>query len=283
MAGLIFAYLAILPIGLAIVCTHKPRSPVHAADLGRPYQRVSFTTSDGLRLAGWYVPSRNRAAVIVFPGRAPGPVAHARLLVAHGYGVLLFDRRGEGQSQGDYNARGWEGEKDLDAALVFLHHRPDLDPQRIGGLGLSVGGELLLQTAANNPALRAVVSEGAGRRSMAEQLDWPGIPRWQRWISPMLVETGATAILSNSGPPPDLADLMPRIAPRPVLLISARHGNADEVLNRVYYAAARTPKTLWEVPQGGHTGALSALPREYEQRVVAFFHQALLGGFGAGR
>ena len=282
-AGLIVAYLVILPIGLAIVVTHKTRAPVHAQNLGRPYERVSFRTSDGLRLTGWYVASHNRAAVIVFPGRSAGTATHARVLVGHGYGVLLFDRRGEGQSQGDYNARGWNGEKDLNAALAFLRNRPDIDPQRIGGLGLSVGGELLLETAANNPALRAVVSEGAGRRSMAEQLEWPGIPRWQRWISPMLVETGATAILSNSGPPPDLADLMPRIAPRPVFLISALHGNADEVLNRVYYAAARTPKTLWEVPQGGHTHALSALPREYERRVIAFFDQALLGGSSAGR
>lgn len=64
---------------------------------------VSLTTSDGLRLAGSYVPSCNGAAVIAFPGRE-GPLRHARMLVRHGYGVLLLDRRGEGE----YNARlGW--------------------------------------------------------------------------------------------------------------------------------------------------------------------------------
>jgi uncharacterized protein len=93
-----------MPVAFAIVVNHKARAPVHAANLGRPYVDVSLRTSDGLRLAGWYVPSRNGAAVIAFPGRK-GPVRHARMLVRHGYGVLLLDRRGEGESEGDFNAR----------------------------------------------------------------------------------------------------------------------------------------------------------------------------------
>ena len=139
----------VMPVAFAIVATHKARSPVPQAELGRPYVDVSLTTSDGLRLAGWYVPSRNGAAVIAFPGRA-GPVRHARMLVRHGYGVLVLDRRGEGQSEGDFNARGWDGEPDLRAAVAYLRGRPDVEDDRVGGLGLSVGGELLLQTAAHD-------------------------------------------------------------------------------------------------------------------------------------
>ena len=77
--------------------------------------RRRLTTSDGLRLHAWYVPSRNGAAVIAFPGRSQ-PVPHARMLIRHGYGVLMLDRRGEGASDGDYNAFGWAGEPDLRAA-----------------------------------------------------------------------------------------------------------------------------------------------------------------------
>jgi uncharacterized protein len=137
------AVFVVLPVALAIVVNHKARAPVEEVDLGRPYVDVSLTTSDGLRLAGWYVPSRNGAAVIAFPGRK-GVVAHARMLVRHGYGVLLLDRRGEGESEGDYNARGWGGEPDLRAAVAYLRGRPDVQGGRIGGLGLSVGGEMLL-------------------------------------------------------------------------------------------------------------------------------------------
>ena len=78
--------------------------------------------------------------MIVFPGRS-GPQKHARMLIRHGYGVLLFDRRGEGASEGEPNAFGWTGDRDLHAAAAFLRSRRDVDAERIGAIGLSVGGE----------------------------------------------------------------------------------------------------------------------------------------------
>jgi fermentation-respiration switch protein FrsA (DUF1100 family) len=267
--------LVIVPAGMAILATHVARAPVPVAQLGTAYRSVSFTTSDGLRLAGWYVPSRNGAAVIVSPGRSPAVQAQARLLIGHGYGVLLFDRRGEGQSQGDRNMYGWSGDKDLIAAVAFLRRQPDVHGSGIGGLGLSVGGEVVLQTAAETTQLKAVVSEGAGRRSLREHLHIPGLGSVQKWLTPWVVQTGALSVMSNSSPPPYLGDLVARIAPRPILLIRALHGLDDESLNRVYYAHAGQPKALWEVPQGGHTGALQAVPTEYEARVVGFLERAL--------
>jgi hypothetical protein len=273
-AVIVLVALVVLPAGIAIVATHKARSPVATVDLGRPYREVGLATSDGLRLHAWYVRSRNGAAVIAFPGRTQ-PVPHARMLIQRGFGVLLLDRRGEGASEGDYNAFGWAGERDLRAALGFLRRQPDVDPARIGGLGLSVGGELLLQTAAHTRALRAVVSEGAGQRSFAEHLDNPELGSVQHWFSGMLAQTGAVAVLSNTAPPPDLADLMPQIAPRPVLLIEALNGNPDEGLNEVYAARGGRTTELWKVARGGHTGALAAAPAEYEARVAAFFDRTL--------
>jgi dienelactone hydrolase len=150
---------------------------------------------------------------------------------------------------------------------------------RIGGLGLSVGGELLLQTAARDRGLRAVVSEGAGLRSAAEQKHMPNTPPEPiRWIAPITMETAAGVILSDHLPPTDLADLMPPIAPRPVLLIRGMHGNGDEALNRAYRDAGGPTATLWEIHRAGHTGGISAAPAAYERRVVGFFDRALLSG-----
>ena len=272
------AVLVVVPTGMAILATHGARAPVPAANLGAGYRSVSFSTDDGLKLAGWYVPSRNGAAVIVSPGRSPSVQEHARVLVAHGYGVLVFDRRGEGASQGDINLYGWSGDKDLLAAVRFLQHQPDVRRGAIGGLGLSVGGEMLLQTAAESPGLKAVVSEGAGRRSLRDHLHIPGLGAVQKWLTPWVAQTGALMVMSNHSVPPDLAHVVSRISPRPLLLIRALHGLDDESLNRVYFANARQPKALWEVPQGGHTGALQAGPQQYESRVVGFLDRALLGG-----
>ena len=274
----VLTVLMVVPVGMAILATHVARAPVPVANLGATYRTATFTTSDGLRLSGWYVPSRNGAAVIVSPGRSAQVQEHARMLIRHGYGVLLFDRRGEGQSQGDRNMYGWSGDKDLIAAIAFLRRQPDIRHSEIGGLGLSVGGEMLLQTAAETTGLKAVVSEGAGRRSLREHLHIPGLGTVQKWLTPWVVQTGALMVMSNTAPPPDLTHVVSHISPRPILLIRAMHGLDDESLNRVYYAHARKPAALWEVPRGGHTGALAALPQQYEARVVGFFDRALLGG-----
>jgi uncharacterized protein len=91
------------------------------------------------------------------------------MLARHGYGVLLVDARGYDGSDGDPNVFGWGETKDLDAAVRWLQARRDVRDGRIGGIGFSVGGEMMLEAAASNTALRAVVSEGAGERSIRER------------------------------------------------------------------------------------------------------------------
>ena len=176
-AAAVVVFEVAFPILFAYWYTHFGRSFVPRAQLEVSYEDVSFTTSDGLNLRGWYIRSRNRAAVIVFPaGGRSGPQEHVRMLARHGYGVLIFDPRGTGESEGD--PYRWGGERDVKAALNFLRGRPDVDPQRIGGLGLSLGGELMLQTTAETEALKAVVSEDAGIRSIREQMLKPGAGKW---------------------------------------------------------------------------------------------------------
>ena len=262
-----------MPVAIAYVGSHAARSEVPPAQLGTAYEDVTLETSDGLELEGWYVPSRNGAAVIVFPGRS-GTRKQARMLARNGYGVLLYDRRGEGASEGDPNGWGWDFDKDIRAGIDFLKQRDDVDRGRIGGLGLSVGGEMLLQTAAETSDLAAVVSEGAGARTAAEEVgDVEGLEKAGAFVTYLARDT-ANAVFSNQMPPQHLKELVPRIAPRPILLIHA--GSRDVgTLGPDYYRAAREPKQIWQVPAGGHTDGIDARPREYERRVVAFFHDAL--------
>jgi hypothetical protein len=275
-AGVLVANVVVFPIGFAYVVTHTARAVVPPNRLGVAAENVAFRTSDGLKLVGWYVPSRNGAAVIVFPGRK-GPQRQTRMLARHGYGVLLFDRRGEGNSDGDPNAFGWGGDRDITAAIAFLEHRPDVDPDRIGGIGLSVGGELMLEAAAKSDGLKAVASEGAGARAFSDDLEQDSSEGFERWMAVTFsaVKTGALTVFADRAPPANLKSLVGRIAPRPLLLIAAPNSKHGEELNRGYYAAAGQPKTLWEIPESGHVGGLEARPAEYERRVVGFFDRAL--------
>jgi len=266
----------VVAAGAGYVTAHVARAVVPADHLDTPHETVTFTTKDGLKLEGWYIPSRNGAAIISFPGRN-GPQRQARMLARHGYGVLLFDRRGEGRSEGQPNTFGWGGEEDIKAAIRYLKTRDDVDPKRIGGIGLSVGGELMLEAAAETKDLKAVVSEGAGARSLREELETPGLSALD---SAMLaisygVKDAVMTVAANRLPPPNLSTLVDDIAPRPLLLIAAPNTDNGEKLNRVYYKAAREPKALWELPESGHVDGIAARPQEYERRVVGFFDQAL--------
>ena len=271
-AGVLVFAQTVLPVVLSYGYTHTARPVVPKANLGAAHQDVKLQTSDGLELEGWYVPSKNRAAVIAFGGRK-GTQRPARMLVRHGYGVLLFDRRGEGDSDGDPNALGWDGEKDIRAGLSFLRARPDVDPDRIGGLGLSVGGELMLQTAAHTDELKAVVSEGAGIRSVREVREDDGIEKWFAlpfWYS----TTMGTAVFGNKGPPDSLNDLVKKISPRATYFIHAKEGQGGEELTETFYDSAGPPKALWKT-DSKHVSGQEAEPVEYERRVIGFFDRFL--------
>jgi uncharacterized protein len=272
---LVFALAVLFPVAVAYVVTHAARANVPPADLGAPYESVHFTTSDGLRLEGWYVPSRNGAAVISFPGRASSQ-QRAKLLARHGYGVLVFDRRGEGESEGDPNLFGWQGERDIHAAVAYLQGRPDVDPARIGGIGLSVGGEMMIEAAAESRDLRAIVSEGASSRSVRDELANPG-GGWSEIIGNGIA-TLATGVFSSNLPPATLQSLVPKISGA-VFFVYGEHGQpAEKPANTAFYAAAHGQKEIWEVPGSGHIGGVDAQPEEYERRVVGFFDRTLLGG-----
>jgi dienelactone hydrolase len=279
-ATAVVAVAVLIPFAIGYGVTHVLRAEIPRAELGAAYEDVEFTTSDGLKLKGWYIPSKNGAAVISFPGRS-GTQNEARMLARHGYGVLLFDRRGEGQSEGDPNAFGWQGERDVHAAVAFLRRRSDVDPARIGGIGLSVGGEMMIEAAAESSALRAIVSEGASGRSVRDILANPG-RTWQEVLGNS-VATAATALFSNNLPPADLRSLVAKITPRPVFFVYGERGQSvEEPANRAFYTDAREPKAIWEVPEAGHVGGIEARPKEYERRVLAFFDAALLQAHGAG-
>ena len=271
------AGVVLFPFAIGYVITHASRAQVPADRLGVAHENVRFTTEDGLVLEGWYIPSRNGAAVIAFPGRASSQ-DRAKLLARHGYGVLLFDRRGEGESEGDPNLLGWQGDRDIHAAVAYLQGRPDVDPDRIGGIGLSVGGEMMIEAAAESSALKAIVSEGASSRSVRDDLA-NGDARWADMLADGIVTVSA-ALFGDDLPPATLASFVPRVSGA-VFFVYGEHGQpAEEPANRAFYAAATGEKEIWEVPGSGHIGGVEAQPEEYERRVVGFFDRTLLAPRG---
>lgn len=276
-AGALAVYVFLFPTSLAIIQTHKYREPIGSPP-SAAYQTVSFASSDGLELSGWYHPSRNRAAVIVVHGGGgdrTGAVRHAELLARHGFGALVYDSRGRGESEGSPVGFGWGWPKDVAGALAFLRERPDVDPERIGGLGLSRGADVLIQVAAEDRDLKAVVADGATGGSFA---DYRNLGEEAEGAPFYLTMYTAARVFSGSSPGEPLKELVARISPTPLLLISTGGSlPAERDFNRIYAKAAREPVELWDLPEVNHTAAIRERPEEYQRRVVRFFDNALLG------
>jgi hypothetical protein len=272
--ALVIGQFVLLPLVAATVTSHAVRLPVDSAALSVAHGDVQLRTADGDAIAGWYVPSRNGAALVVVHGSGgsrKGTVRHVELLARQGYGVLAIDLPGHGESGGHANLLGANAQPAVTAAVDWLSRRPDVDPRWIGGLGLSLGAEVLLEAAARDVRLHAVVADGAERASDDRVLGvGTGLERAVSAAARI-----ATRAITGMREAPPLTGLVPRIAPRRLLLIAAG-GRPDEIaVNRAYQAAAGPSAALWTLPDAPHTQGLARHPAQYEARVAAFLDGAL--------
>ncbi len=284
---LLFGIVMIYILGITgfafMAATLHTRSAHSAACCAKPtdgrftYEDVTLTTHDGIHLYGWYIPSQNGAAVILLHGLGGnrlGSLEPARMLASQGYGVLLYDQRASGASEGDMLSWGWRDVADVPGAVAYLENRPEVDSNRIGVWGCSTGAEIAIAAAAQIEAIQAVVAD-APYYSTAKDLpppasleDWLGLPFYPLFIKVMEWRTGAAA----SAP---LSEAIARIAPRPLLLISAGDDFERRQVEQ-HYAHAQEPKELWHISNTPHCGGPTAVPQVYAERLLNFFNQALL-------
>src|SRR5215218_6396007 len=275
--ALVVGALVVFPLTLTLTTTHAPRLPVPEGALGWPHQEVRIAMDDGGEVAAWYVPSRNGAAVLLIHGSGGNRsrvADRARMLARHGYGVLALDLPGNGESDGRSSGVGKNRQPGIDAALDFLSGRPDVDPGRIAGFGVSLGGEVLLEAASRDRRLAALISDGAARATIDSDLNSPDgaadlLQKAQMGIGLRLIRA-----VSGTRPAPPLEDVVQRIAPRPILLVASGHG-AEVSANRVYGDAAGASAALWTIPEASHTGGLRSRPDEYERRTIEFLDRTL--------
>lgn len=283
---LVATYLVVWTLGQAVAASYAPRPALGErtpTDLGLSYRDVTFPSSDGENLAGWYIPTRNGAAVAVLHGAGStrsGVLDQATVLAEHGYGVLLFDARGHGESGGQAMDFGWYGEADASGAVDFLTQQEDVSAGRIGLLGMSMGGEEAIGAAGVDERVAAVVAEGATNRVAADKgyLDVYGARgEVQQRIDGLTYRL--TGLLSDAPEPGSLrgsvSSATARLDPTSFLLITAGElpdeGHAADYIQ----GSSADDVQTWTVPRAGHTQGLETAPAEWEQRVITFFADSL--------
>jgi predicted acyl esterase len=192
------------------------------------------------------------------------------MLGRHGYGVLVYDARGRGESEGSPNGFGWDWRKDVEGAIALLKRQPDVDARRIGALGLSTGADVLIEVAPDHNDLAAIVADGAAAESFE---DWHRLRGTDLGLPSGWVMFTAIRVLSGDPPGPPLEDRVARLR-APALLISAGQ-DVEREFNVMYDEVGNPAVEHWNLPDAHHTHAIHEHPREYERRVVGFFDQEL--------
>jgi pimeloyl-ACP methyl ester carboxylesterase len=200
---------------------HPPRGPIvrpeDSAGL-EALRDVALTSADGTAIRGWYVPSKNGAAIVFVhgsPGNRREPLAEGRALAQRGFGVMLFDLPGHGDSGGNAT---WSSpdRAAVAAAIDYVASRAEVDPSRIGMHAFSMGSAIGAQVVARDPRVRAVVLAGAFPNEK-DQLLYKN----RRWGP--VTQLPALWAMRHEGVAVDelrTMDVIGMIAPRPVLFIT---------------------------------------------------------------
>lgn len=269
---IVYTWLYIYPVLRPVqrsICCETP------ADWGFEYQDVTLKSTDSVTLYGWYIPSQNGAAIILlhgYWGYRRDMASHAKYLAEAGYGVLIYDMRGHGESIAEWRSRGWQDVTDVGAAIEFLQQN---GVEQIGILGLSIGGQVAIRAAAEYPEILAMVADGAWAVT-AEDLKTDNSLTSNLKLLNNSVRDYVTALWLKMQIPESVLEEIPEIAPRPVLLIAGTKDESERARIRQFYNTASQPKTLWEVPEAGHGGVYNSRPEEYQEQVLTFFNTALL-------
>jgi len=239
------------------------------------FRDVTFPSRSGLTLFGRFAPGKNRSVILLLHGlggRGADMLFHAEFLAARGYGVFLMDLRAHGSSDGDTSTFGLREGDDVAGAVDFLLKRIDVDGRRIGALGISLGAQAALRGALKTDTIRALVLEGLGPAVLSDHGGRPkSVLRWMNypfnWFNYQAYQ------FMIGGKDRGVLEVIGEVAPRPILFIAS--GAKDIYFNHLFYAQAKEPKELWELPNGEHGAAFLQNSREYTRRVVEFFDAAL--------
>ena len=229
------------------------------SDIDLDYDDVFFSTSDGVRLNGWFVPGKSEMTLLWFHGNA-GNISHRldNILLLHrrlGVNVFIFDYRGYGRSEGRASEHGIY--LDAEAAIEYVVSRGDVNPEKeLLLFGRSLGASVAVEMATRHQA-RALILESAftSIRAMAKSA-YPYLPVG---ILTSLIQARYDS-LSKIG------------NVRTSLMVL--HGDIDEIvpieLGRELFDAANEPKRFYAIEGAGHNDTYVIGGHDYFEALGSF-------------
>ena len=229
------------------------------ADLGLPYQDVTFASADGVQLSGWWVPApRSRGAVLFCHGNG-GNISHylepVEMFHRLGLSTLVFDYRGYGQSAGSPTEEGTY--LDAEAAWFYLVREQEVSPDRIIVCGRSLGGPIAAWLAQQHTP-----------GGLLLEATFTSIPELSTTLYPLFPTRWLARYDYNT-----LGHLS-RVT-CPVLVVHSREDNLIPFSHgQGLYQAAGEPRAFLEIA-GGHNDGFSLSAEPYQAALEEFVSSRL--------
>lgn len=268
-----YVWVAIQPHPHAVCC----ETPI---DYGASsYENIRIETPDGISLAAWFVPPKERPGAVAVllhgaGGDRGGAGWHARQLIAAGYGILSYDQRGLGESSGRNVSLGWQYRGDLMSVVRYAQTRPEVDPKRVAAVGLSRGAHIALNAAYLQPdCFAGLWLDGMGSQRLE---DYPeprdGIEKFELVLNAMILKMAEIQL--GELLPPAFGQILPELDHTPMMLVSAGLDDYENRMSKYYARVHGSNEEIWLIENAWHTGGPAVVPDEYRRRMLAFFQAA---------
>lgn len=243
-------------------------------------EHIQVRSVDDVLLDGRFFRGADSSLVILASGYGDTQdqmLSIAEFLHRAGFNVLTYNSRARVPSGGKYVTLGVLEQKDVVSVVNYATGRSDVDANRIGILGISMGGASAILAAAKDKRIRAVVDDSGfsdATRVIAASFEHfvhlPAFPFAP--ITVAIADLRAGIDVTRVRP----MDVIAEISPRPLLIIHEQGDSVVPVDNSLRnFAAAQQPKQLWLVPGSAHGDAQITAKSQYQSRVTNFFEAAL--------
>lgn len=245
------------------------------------YETLHIQTGEGITLAGWYVPPDEAPGVVVIllhgaGGDRRGTAWHARQFIDAGYGVFLYDQRALGESTGTITTLGWKDGSDLLAIADFLAQRPEVDGERIGVVGLSLGGHIALNAIHfDSERFAALWLDGIQAQQIS---DYPAPENVGEEFATLLqtIILKMAEVRIGQKPPPPFIEILPAVNETPTMIVVAGQDDFERRVYERYIVVAGESVEFWLIENAHHTSGPVLDPDEYRRRMLDFFQVVLV-------
>jgi uncharacterized protein len=235
---------------------------------------VQFQSASGAMIHGWFMPGMKGAGAIILMHGVRSDrrsmLNRAKFLSHSGYSVLLFDFQSHGESRGNHITFGYLESMDAQAAFNFV--RVNAPDEKIGVIGISMGGAaiLLASPPLNADAIVLEMVYPTITRAITNRLTMR-LGSWAEILTPLLswqLKPRLGIYAEDLCPINKVGKII-----TPKLFIFGdedQHTTPEESL-KIFHAAAE-PKEFWMIKGARHVDLYG---KEYEHRVSDFFEKNL--------